>query len=77
MLRRVLLTAVLVVTAVLAAPGSPAQARACPLDWACRWIYYSDATYTTVVGASDTSCSGDNQSWGRRTAYEMYTEAPC
>jgi len=77
MLRRVLITAVLVVTTVLAAPGSPAQARACPLDWFCHWVYYSDSTYTTVVGERVVGCSGDEYSWGVRSYHPDYTESPC
>ena len=77
MLRRVLMTAALVATAVLAVPGTPALARACPLDWYCHWVYYSDSTYTTVIGERVTGCSGDSYTWGVRSSHQDYTESPC
>ena len=77
MLRRVLVTATLVTTAVLAVPGSPAQARACPLDYFCHSVYYSDSTHTTVVGERGTDCDGVSFNWGVRSSYQDYTEIPC
>jgi len=77
MLRRVLITAALVAATVLAIPGGAAQARACPLDWYCHWVYYSDSTYTTVVGERVSGCSGGSYSWGVRSSHQDYTESPC
>jgi hypothetical protein len=77
MILLVLMTAALVATIILAVPGSPAQARACPLDWYCHWVYYSDSTYTTVVGERVTGCPGDSYGWGVRSSHQEYTEFPC
>ena len=77
MLRRVLLTAALVAATVVAIPSSPALARACPLDWSCHWVYYSDSTYTTVVGERGVDCAGGSYSWGVTSTHQDYTESPC
>ena len=77
MLRRVLLTVALVAATVLAIPGSPALARACPLDWSCHWTYYSDSTHTTVVGERGADCTGTSFSWGATSTYQDYTEYAC
>jgi hypothetical protein len=77
MLRRVLMTAAFAAITVLAVPGSPAQARACPLDWYCHAVYYSDSAHTTVVGERVGGCSGDTYGWGVRSVYQDYTETPC
>jgi len=77
MIRRVLLAAALTVATFLLVPGSPAQARACALGSRCTLDSYADNTYTTLVGSIFTDCDGSGSSWGRRTAYQDFTETPC
>jgi hypothetical protein len=76
-LRRTLIAAVLALTAFLAVPGSPAQARACQIDHTCDLYFYSDSAHTTLVGGIRTYCEGDTASWGRRTGYQEFIETPC
>lgn len=77
LLRRALIAAVLAVTAFVAVPGSPAQARACKIDHICYLDFYSDSTHTTLVGGTLTYCDGETTSWGRRSGYQEFTESPC
>ena len=77
MLRRVLLAAVLVAAATLAFPGSPAQARACQIDYYCYLTYYSDSAHTTVVGEWYTYCNGDVIHWGVRSGHPEFVEIAC
>jgi len=77
MLRRVLLIAALVAAATLAGPGSPAQARPCYQDHYCSFTYYSDSSYTTVVGFRFTDCNGESGGWGVRSGYLDFVETPC
>lgn len=53
------------VALALYAPGRRAEAAGA---FVCA--YYSDATYTTVVGARGTGCCGDPISWGITTPYK-------
>jgi hypothetical protein len=77
MLRRALLAAVLTVAAAVFAFASPAQARFCKIDHQCYLTFYSDNTYTTVVGYDFTNCVGDVVSHGVRSSYQTFDEIPC
>jgi hypothetical protein len=77
MIRRALLAAVLATTAVTVVTTSPAQARACSLDYVCYTTYYSDNTYTTAVGGKFVNCDGAGSSWGTVTVYKDFVETPC
>ena len=39
------------------------------LDAASNCTYYSDATYTTVVGQYGYDCCNNKVAWGRKTAF--------
>jgi hypothetical protein len=41
------------------------------LDAASNCTYYSDATYTTVVGQYGYDCCNNKVAWGRKTAYSQ------
>lgn len=50
--------------------GSPCHAE--------RAIYYSDATYTTVVGGDEFICYEGRHVWGQKTFYSIYEYiGPC
>jgi hypothetical protein len=69
---------------LLALPASmvvlvPATAHA---SYCCGWNhfskYYSDATYTTLVGqCNDSDCTGQITCWGTETIYERDTTSCC
>lgn len=46
-------------------PGQPCHAEST--------LYYSDATYTTVVGGDEYICWSGHHIWGQRTPYFIYT----
>jgi Family of unknown function (DUF6289) len=77
MIRRLLIAAALAVAACLVVPGSPAQARACQIEYTCYLDFYSDSTHSTLVGGTLTYCDGSTQTWGRRTGYQEFSETPC
>lgn len=72
--RRLLALAAIVPAFVLVAPGSPAQARACQLDYYCTTTYYSG---TTVVGQMTEDCDGARFFWGTRGQSARFAESPC
>lgn len=39
--------------------------------------YYSDSTYTDLVGESILSCNGTRWSWGVKTVYKIVYSFPC
>jgi hypothetical protein len=41
------------------------------LDAASNCTYYSDATYTTVVGQYGYDCCNNRVAWGRKTQYSQ------
>jgi len=41
------------------------------------WVYYSDATYTTVVGARGTGCCGTVINWGIVTQWSHFERIYC
>lgn len=57
----VLLIAGLALCAIVLAPADAFAAQSCK--------YYSDATYTTVVGGKSIGCCGETSSWGQVTPY--------
>ncbi|MED7926450.1 DUF6289 family protein [Nonomuraea sp. LP-02] len=79
MIRRVLtplLATLLATAAVTAATATPAQARACQIDHHCVTTFYSDGTYTTVVGQLFEDCAGNRSMWGTR-GIPVFVETPC
>ena len=39
--------------------------------------YYSDATYTTIVGGKWFDCCGGVVVWGQYTSYQVWEQYPC
>ena len=73
---RTVMTAVVlavVITAVAALATVPAHAIALPGTTA----YYSDATYTTIVGADTWGCCGQHSSWGTTSKYKKFYRLYC
>ncbi|WDZ86171.1 DUF6289 family protein [Micromonospora cathayae] len=77
MIRRAAVALVLAASAFAMIPGSPAQARACRIDFECYTTYYSDASKTTVVGSLYESCTGTRYFDGVRTGYLTFQETRC
>ncbi|WP_205302722.1 DUF6289 family protein [Nonomuraea montanisoli] len=69
--------AVVLALAGAAVTSAPAQARPCGLGNYCVTTYYSDSSWTTVVGQMVEECEGGGGSWGVRTIYKDFTERPC
>lgn len=55
------------------AEGSPVEEIGATAEalssWSSRIDYYSDYTYTTLVGSKAMNCSGASSSWGIKTQY--------
>lgn len=43
----------------------------------CEWTYYSDATYTTIVGERIRTCQGQLYAWGVVTSFRYGGCEPC
>lgn len=43
----------------------------------CDWTYYSDATYTTIVGEKIKTCQNQVYSWGIVTTFKLGGCEPC
>ncbi len=43
----------------------------------CEKDFYSDATYTNLVGGRTTNCQGQTYSWGVVTAFKLAGCEPC
>jgi hypothetical protein len=41
------------------------------------WVYYSNASYTTVVGARGTGCCGSVINWGITTKFKKFERIYC
>jgi hypothetical protein len=41
------------------------------------WVYYSNAAYTTVVGAKGTGCCGEIINWGITTKWKRFEKIYC
>ncbi|MBX9461292.1 MAG: hypothetical protein KL785_09590 [Brevundimonas sp.] len=57
----------------LAALFASGPAAALP-EYEINWEYYSDATYTEIVGGRTISCSGNGGRWGIRTEYAVFVQ---
>lgn len=70
---------VFVAAVLLAALGiaalAPGEADAIAGPSVCS--YYSNATYTQIVGGQSVGCCGEVSSWGQRTAYVRCQRVYC
>ena len=55
----------------LALPATSSAVSYCSKD------FYSDATYTNLVGGRTTNCQGQTYSWGVVTAFKLVGCEPC
>ena len=76
MIRRALLAVLVALATLTTVTSAPAHARACRIDYHCETTYYSDGSYTTVVGAKYEDCVGNESHWGTR-GYPVFVETPC
>jgi hypothetical protein len=65
-----LLVCLLVPTVILAQVPSFTRGNPCHGE---STLYYSDATYTTVVGGNEYICWSGHHVWGQWTPYPIYT----
>jgi len=70
------LAMVMLMTAVLSAPGAKNHSAAKPC-FSILVTYYSDATFTEAVGGRYTPCAGQPYSWGTTTAYHDQDTESC
>ena len=73
--RRLLALAAILVFALLMA-GAPRSSSATTRS-GHEFIYYSDATYTTVVGVQVWCSNGSHSGWGRITPYDKIEPSGC
>ncbi len=79
-LKRRILFAILIASMLLGVAFStaftcpPASARGCT---ARMTYYYSDATYTTIIGSNYLPCEGWVQTWGSTSVYKITTFHEC
>lgn len=76
--RKQTLVLVIVAMAVFAVLAIPRLAYALPCE-EHYWQYFTDATYTTVVGGDGRDCFGNRSPywWGQQTSYWTYEECCC
>ncbi|RKR92052.1 hypothetical protein BDK92_6484 [Micromonospora pisi] len=66
------------VATALVGPASPAQAiPVCKAGYQCTYIYYSSATFETVVGGRTRFCDGTTDSFGITTRWLELASAQC
>lgn len=80
--RRLVVLALLLGTLTPAASMSAAPAPSVPIGvhagYITEYYYYTDSTYTTLVGYSMTGCNpSEGYSWGQVTAYKETVREPC
>ncbi|MFD1543915.1 DUF6289 family protein [Nonomuraea guangzhouensis] len=80
MIRRALAATVLAAAALAVVPATAqagTQGFACPAGYQCNTIYYSDLSYTNVVGGKTEFCDGERSTWGAVTRYFDRTTSVC
>ncbi|MFY9824414.1 MAG: DUF6289 family protein [Thermoanaerobaculia bacterium] len=73
--RKIVLMAFLLAVLAFAMTADVRHAEAIAGPSVCS--YYSDATFTTVVGARGTGCCGETISWGITTPYQRCQRLYC
>lgn len=77
-MRRALRLLVLVAVALIVTTASSPKVCAdypYPVEYIGK--YYSDDTYTTVIGGRVVDCCGESVFWGRYSHYQIWEEGPC
>ena len=75
--RKLVLMALLLAIAVLALTADGRQAEAVVIAGPSVCTYYSNATYTTAVGARGTGCCNAPINWGITTPYKRCERLYC
>jgi hypothetical protein len=57
-----------------AGAAAPLGAGRCITGWFCQGNWYSDATFTTVVGGFTFPCGGREVAWGTVTQWSQITD---
>lgn len=76
MIRRAIVALALAAATFVVIPAGPAQARVCAIEHVCTYVYYSDASMQSVVGALTVGC-GYYSLWGTQTSHFSFYESPC
>jgi hypothetical protein len=72
---RLSMVARLVALAILAGAGMTQPTTAMPVPGVC--VYYSDDTFSEVVGARGTACCGEIINWGVTTKFKRCEQVYC
>lgn len=75
--RKLVLAALVAVCAVALYIATVPKADAVIVAGPGVWAYYSNATYTTVVGARGTGCCGSVINWGITTSFKKFEKIYC
>ena len=75
--RRLLLALALIVTLAATFLAAPPRAQATLGRCGNEFYYYSDATYTDLVGYEVYDCNCAHSSWGLRTVYRVIEPLGC
>jgi ABC-type Fe3+ transport system permease subunit len=77
--RRALIAALFAAVAFVVFPGSPASAAVTcgGFQNECHWDYYSDSTYTHLVGSSLITCDGTYTLSGVRSTFSAFAAYAC
>jgi hypothetical protein len=76
-MRRTVRILVLLAAALITTNAYSPSLCAYPYDREYITKYYSDATYTTVIGGRITDCCGETVFWGQYSTYRIEEEGPC
>jgi hypothetical protein len=76
-IRKLVLMALVLAIMTFALTADVRQAEAVVIAGPSVCAYYSDATYTTVVGARGTGCCNSTINWGITTPYKRCERLYC
>lgn len=78
MIRRILIIALIATGSATLATAAPAHAiQSCGHNVDCRWQWYSDSTYKTLVGFREIDCVGNWSQQGTVTRFQSYSAKNC
>ncbi|MFK3985158.1 DUF6289 family protein [Micromonospora sp. NPDC050397] len=62
----------------LVGPASPAAAiPACKSGYQCTYLYFSSASYETIIGGRTNFCDGTSDSFGTTSRWLEFSSAKC